>query len=104
MISRMVSPLWQELAEDACGPKSVFGEGGVVAYIAGAAGDCVTLFSCAKVTTRNTLPFLLGPVAPQPGRFFYARRAEYRHRLGPRSNQITQNARALMGGGMKGIA
>lgn len=71
MISRMIQMIWRELAELGRGLNSVFGDGGAVAYIDLVADGCVTLFVCAKVTTRDTLPFLLGPVAMLPGPFFF---------------------------------
>ncbi|MBZ0130635.1 MAG: hypothetical protein K8F59_16180 [Rhodobacteraceae bacterium] len=71
MISRMIRMIWREMAETGRALKSVFGAGGAFAYIDLVAGGCVDLFACAKVTSRDTLPFLLGPVASLPGPFFF---------------------------------
>ncbi len=73
MILLMINSIWQELAESGPGTQSPFGEMEIPTYNKGAAGFCVNLLFCSKVTLRYTLPFLRGLIVNQSGPFFFRR-------------------------------
>ena len=82
MILLTLAAIWRELAELARAADSAFGDLRSTTYVEGVAGICVTLFSCSKVTSRNTLPLLRGLAVIQPGPFFYPNAAYIRPPLG----------------------
>ena len=82
MILLTFAAIWRELAELARAADSAFGDLRSTTYVEGVAGICVTLFSCPKVTSRNTLPLLRGLAVIQPGPFFYPKSAVIRPSLG----------------------
>jgi hypothetical protein len=65
MISRMVNPVWRFFAGPVRAAVFAFGDSGRQAYIQVMAGDSVT--NLPKVTSRYTLPLLIGPVAYAAG-------------------------------------
>ncbi|MFT4716813.1 MAG: hypothetical protein ACI932_002001 [Paracoccaceae bacterium] len=71
MILPMMFTVWQVLAETHGLAKKGFGELRWATYVEYAAGSKVT--DLLTVYTKNTLPLLLGLVAPRPGPFFVMR-------------------------------